>query len=272
MEIADDVEFWSRAFVFSAVFGTLLVAQTFAPRRTPRSARAQWPNAAIFLIDTVLARLLAMSSLVGASVFASAHGVGLFNRLDGTTWFEFVAALVLLDFGVYLQHRLFHRVPMLWRMHAVHHSDVNFDLTTGLRFHPFEIIVSFGIKALLVVLLGASAASVLVFELLLSSASLFTHANVALPRRIERLLRTALVTPDMHRIHHSVSPSEHNTNFGFLIVWWDRWLRTYTAEPHDSHERLRIGLESFREIPQQGVTALLLQPLKTVSGSTSAQL
>jgi len=272
MEIATDIEAWTRALIFSAVFGALLLAQTYAPRRTPRTMRAQWPNAAIFLIDTGLARLLAMSSLVGASLFASTHGIGLFNRLDSAAWFEFIASVVLLDFGVYLQHRLFHRVPLLWRMHAVHHSDVNFDVTTGLRFHPFEIFVSFGIKALLVVLLGASAASVLAFELLLSSASLFTHANVALPKRFDRWLRTVFVTPDMHRIHHSVNPSEHNTNFGFLIVWWDRWLRTYTAEPQDSHEQMRIGLESFREIPRQSVTALLMQPLKAVSDSASAQV
>lgn len=262
MHTVAGVEPWIRGVVFVVVFVALLIAQYLAPRGAQRPVRALWPNAALFVTNTSIMRLLSTYSLVGVAYFASEQQIGLLNAMDIAPWLEAAAAVLALDLTMYLQHRLFHTAALLWRFHAVHHSDTTFDVTTGLRFHPGEMIVSLAIKALAVVVLGASPWSVLVFEALLSSASLFTHSNVALPRGLDRLLRACVVTSDMHRIHHSTQGVEYNTNFGFLVSWWDRWFGSYCAEPHEHYERVRIGLESFRNPNEQTFRALLLQPLQ----------
>ena len=254
------LEPWIRSAAFVAVAATLLLAEALAPQGPRRPLNTRLPNIAIFFGNTLLSRLLGAGSLIAVSVLAAVRGVGLFNMIDLPPWLEGAVALVALDFAMYLQHRLLHIAPPLWRLHAVHHSDTAFDVTTGVRFHPGEMIVSFGLKALAVVVLGAAPWSVLVFETLLSSAALFTHANIALPRGVDRILRSGVVTPDMHRSHHSARPAEHNTNFGFLLSCWDRWLGTYCAAP-ESPARLRIGLDSFRAAGQQTFTALLMQPV-----------
>ena len=196
-------------------------------------------------------------------MFVSNHRIGLLNAIDLPPWLEGSVAVVALDFAVYLQHRLFHANALLWRLHSVHHADAFFDVWTGIRFHPGEMIVSLAFKMLAVVALGASPWSVLVFEALLSSAALFSHANIALPVRVDRMLRTCLITPDMHRIHHSTRPAEHNSNFGFLISCWDRWLGLYLADPDEPHAQLRIGLEAFRGANDQTYAALLTAPFQT---------
>lgn len=265
------LEPWIRSGVFVAVFLLLAWAQRLAPRRANRHVRDMRANAALFATNTLVTRLLATYSLLGVSIFAGARHIGLFNSTNASPWLEAVTAVVLLDLGVYWQHRLFHWIPLFWRLHAVHHTDVAFDLTTGVRFHPGEILISLVFKAMLVVLLGAAPIAVLVFEALLSSASLFTHSNVALPARFDRVLRTLVVTPDMHRIHHSVIAREHNSNFGFLASWWDRLFGSFRSMPDAGHTSMNIGLVAFRDPQDQTFSALLQQPFKPESSGAGAR-
>jgi sterol desaturase/sphingolipid hydroxylase (fatty acid hydroxylase superfamily) len=263
--VVAELEPWIRAIVFCTVTLLLVIAQQRWPRREQRPWRGVGSNVLLFVTNTVLVRLLSATSLVGASVFAATQDIGLLNVTVLPTAVGFVVAIVALDFGMYVQHRLFHVIGWLWRFHAVHHSDTCFDLTTGIRFHPVEMVVSLFVKMLFVVLLGASPLAVVGFEILLSSASLFTHSNVGLPVRVDAQLRRAIVTPDMHRIHHSTLPIEHNRNFGFLISWWDRWLGSYAAEPESGHEAMTIGLDVFRGSREQSYGGLLGQPFRAAS-------
>jgi sterol desaturase/sphingolipid hydroxylase (fatty acid hydroxylase superfamily) len=178
---------------------------------------------------------------------AERHGWGLLRLLAAPEWLAVALSVVALDFVIYVQHVLFHAVPLLWRLHMVHHADLDFDVTTGVRFHTLEILLSLGVKAGAVVLLGAPALGVLLFEVLLNATSMFSHGNVRLPAWLDRLLRFVVVTPEMHRVHHSVHPCETNSNFGFNLPWWDYLLGTYRAEPRDGHERMTIGLEQLRD-------------------------
>src|SRR5262249_29775306 len=184
---------------------------------------------------------------VGAALAAQQRGWGWLNRTTMPDELAVLLAVVVLDFAIYLQHVLFHAVPVLWRLHRVHHADLDVDVTTGIRFHPLEILLSLGIKMGVVVALGAPPVAVVVFEVLLNATSLFNHGNVRLPGWLDRLLRLVLVTPEMHRVHHSSDPRETNSNFGFNLPWWDLLLGTYRAQPKAGHEGMGIGLEEFRD-------------------------
>jgi sterol desaturase/sphingolipid hydroxylase (fatty acid hydroxylase superfamily) len=198
---------------------------------------------------------------VGWALQLKAHGWGLFNQLAWSGWLEWALAVLLLDMAIYWQHRIFHAVPAFWRLHRMHHSDLDFDASTGVRFHPLEILLSMLIKLAVVTLLGADALAVLVFEILLNATSLFEHANLRIPGAVDRRLRLLLVTPDMHRVHHSIHGDEYNRNFGFNFPWWDRLFASYRAQPRDGHVGMTIGLRQFRSAPEQRLDRLLLQPL-----------
>ena len=190
-------------------------------------------------------------------------GWGFFNAAGAPAWLAFAASVVLLDLAIWAQHVVMHRAPWLWRLHRVHHSDIDFDATTAIRFHPFEIILSMFYKMVVVVILGAPAAAVICFEILLSGGALFTHGNVRLPLAFDRMLRWVVVTPDMHRVHHSVRRPETDSNYGFSLSLWDRLFGTYRDQPADGHEGMAIGLDEFRAPRDRHLDRLLLQPFLT---------
>ena len=184
----------------------------------------------------------------------------MFHGLNAPFWLALPASLLILDLAIYTQHVVFHKVAVLWRLHRMHHTDLDFDVTTALRFHPLEIVLSMLIKLVLVTLLGVPAVAVMLFEVILNATAMFNHGNVGLPQRLDRTLRWILVTPDMHRVHHSIRPEETDSNFGFNLPWWDRLFGTYRDQPRDGHTGMRIGLEYFRDRRAIGLDALLLQP------------
>ena len=198
---------------------------------------------------------------------AEARRWGLFNNLGLPPYVSIPAAFVLFDFAIYLQHVMFHAVPLLWRIHRMHHADLDFDVSTGVRFHPFEILLSFALKLGVVAALGPPAVAVLIFEIALNGTSMFNHSNWRIPDRIDAALRTLLVTPDMHRVHHSVAVGETNSNFGFNLPWWDRILGTYRAQPAAGHEQMIIGIDSFREPAELRLDRMLAQPFRSGVGN-----
>ncbi|WNM63377.1 sterol desaturase family protein [Candidatus Nitrospira neomarina] len=241
-----------RLSAFIGIFAIMAVWEWLSPRRAWSASRStRWGiNLAMGVGNTVFIRMLTASGAVGAAVLAAQGEVGFFNQVDWPWWGEFTLVVILLDLVVYFQHVLMHAVPLLWRLHMVHHTDVDFDVTTGVRFHPLEILLSMVIKISAVLLLGASPGAVVAFEVLLNATSMFNHSNVRIPWTVDRLLRWFLVTPDMHRIHHSVIPWETNRNFGFNLPWWDRLLGTYWRDPIQGHKRMEIGLEEYRDATQ----------------------
>lgn len=253
-----------RLAISFAVFLSMALWEASAPWRLSELGRGvRWTaNLGLMLVDTALLRLVFPLAAVGAALWAEQHHYGLFNTLRMPRWIGGVWAFFMLDFVIYWQHRIFHRIPMLWRLHRVHHSDTELDLTSGVRFHPVEILLSMLIKIAAVVALGAPALTVIVFEAMLNATSLFNHSNVRLSPGLERLLRFAVVTPDMHRIHHSVVRAETDSNFGFNFPWWDKFFGSYRAEPIAGRERLTIGLNEFRDPAEQRLDRLLMQPLK----------
>jgi len=210
----------------------------------------------------VLLRLVFPTAAVGFALFAARQGWGLLNAVSPPFWLALLVAVLVLDFAIYLQHVLFHAVPALWRLHRVHHADLEFDVTTGLRFHPLEILLSMAIKLAVIAALGPPALAVLIFEVLLNATSMFNHGNVRMPAGLDRVLRWLVVTPDMHRVHHSVLPHETNSNFGFNLPWWDRLLGTYRARPAAGHTGMTIGIEQFRAPRELWLDRLLLQPFR----------
>jgi len=239
-----------------------LLQRRHALRGDGRADRRLLRNLGLVVISTLLLRLSFPLLAVGYAITREAQGGGLFSHIMWPAWLEFGLALLLLDCAIYWQHRLMHSVPLLWRLHRVHHSDIAFDVSTGVRFHPLEIALSMLYKLALIWLLGPSALAVLVFELLLSLSSLFSHADVALPRPMDRRLRWVLVTPSMHRIHHSPIPHETNSNYSFNLSLWDRCFGSYRALPAAPEAQMLIGIETFRRPADQGLLALLLQPLR----------
>jgi sterol desaturase/sphingolipid hydroxylase (fatty acid hydroxylase superfamily) len=199
---------------------------------------------------------------VGLAVIAQDRGWGLFNVIEAPGWVAVLVSIVILDLVIYLQHVMFHAVPALWRLHRMHHADLEFDVTTGLRFHPVEILLSMGIKLAMVMALGPPAVAVLIFEVLLNATAMFNHSNIRLPMLADRVLRLIVVTPDMHRVHHSIIPEETNSNFGFSLPWWDRLLGTYKAQPKAGHEDMTIGIEQFRTTRDLWLDRMLAQPAK----------
>ncbi|MBT5265804.1 MAG: sterol desaturase family protein [Rhodospirillaceae bacterium] len=255
------------AIRLSFFLGMLLIMagwEFVAPRRPqaiPR--RVRWPNnLGIVVVNTVVVRLLFPMAAVGLAVLADERGWGLFNVVSVHPAVALIASVVLLDLAIYLQHVMFHAVPALWRLHRLHHADLEFDVTTGLRFHPVEIVLSMLIKFAVVVTLGPPALAVLIFEVLLNAGAMFNHGNVRLPLGLDRLMRWLIVTPDMHRVHHSVLVGETNSNFGFNLSCWDRALGTYRDQPEAGHDGMTIGIDQFREPGELRLDRMLTQPAR----------
>jgi sterol desaturase/sphingolipid hydroxylase (fatty acid hydroxylase superfamily) len=251
-----------RLGCFSGVLVLTALAEFALPRRRLRYRRgARWTsNLGLALLNTLLIRAVLPMGAVGVAVAAETQHWGILNSVSSPAWLAVLLAFLALDFIIYLQHVLFHAVPALWRLHMVHHADHDVDLTTGLRFHPLEMLVSMGLKCAAVVLLGAPALSVLLFEVVLNASSIYSHGNVRLPGSLDKLLRMALVTPDMHRIHHSTRAEETNSNFGFNFAWWDRLLGTYRSMPRDGHEKMEIGLNQFPDERVERLPEMLALP------------
>ena len=253
-----------RLTAFLGVLAAMALWEIAAPRRrrdVPRVIR--WTNnLALVIVDTVILRLTFPILAVGLAVMGEDRGWGLFNNLDIPVWAAALVSMLLLDLAIYLQHVMFHAVPALWRLHRMHHADLDFDATTGLRFHPVEIVISMAIKLAVVAALGPPAFAVLLFEVILNATALFNHANINLPVSIDRWLRWVLVTPDMHRVHHSVDPRETNSNYGFNLPWWDRLLGTYVAQPARGHTEMQIGIEQFRTKRDLWIDRMLVQPIR----------
>jgi sterol desaturase/sphingolipid hydroxylase (fatty acid hydroxylase superfamily) len=253
-----------RLVSFACILAVMAGWELLAPRRPLHESKAvRWvSNLGLVVVDTLLLRLLFPVLAVGMATLAAQEGWGLLNRTALPAWLAFVLAVVMLDGVIYLQHVMFHAVPALWRQHRMHHTDLDFDTTTGLRFHPIEILLSMGIKLAAVTVLGPPPGAVLVFEVLLNGTALFNHGNIRLPLALDRWLRLLVVTPDMHRVHHSIYPGETNSNFGFNLPWWDRLLGTYRAQPRDGHDGMTIGIEQFRDPRELWLHRLLVQPFR----------
>jgi sterol desaturase/sphingolipid hydroxylase (fatty acid hydroxylase superfamily) len=253
-----------RLGAFAGIFAVMALWEVLAPRRRQVvGRRRRWPaNLGIVVLDSVLVRLMFPTAAVGVALYADTHSWGLFHALGVPGWLAVAASLVLLDLTIYLQHVVLHAVPLLWRLHRMHHTDLEFDVTTGARFHPLEILLSLVIKLGVIVALGAPAVAVLAFEVVLNVTSMFNHGNVRLPRQLDRMLRWLLVTPDMHRVHHSWHPDETNSNFGFNLSWWDRLFGTYRASPRDGQIGMTIGINQFRDPRELRLDRMLWQPLR----------
>jgi len=249
---------------FGAFFSVLLImamAEAVTPRRPLRFGRARWPaNLAIVLLDALIMRLLLPGGAIAAALWANTHAFGLFNWLAWSESLTIIVAVILLDLVIYGQHVVFHSVPVFWKLHMVHHADRDIDVTTGLRFHPLEIMLSMLIKIVVVVLLGAPVPAVIIFEIVLNGMAMFNHANVRLPKHLDSLLRLLVITPDVHRIHHSIIKAETNSNFGFFLSAWDRLFDTYRAQPKRGHTNMIIGLEHLQSAPTHKLGYMLRLP------------
>ncbi|MBZ0130271.1 MAG: sterol desaturase family protein [Rhodobacteraceae bacterium] len=237
-----------RVAAFLGLFALFAVIEALVPRRRRVQSRARrWiTNIGIVAIDQAALHLMALALpllAVGAALDARHNGLGLFNLTDWPAWVEIVGAILILDFAIWAQHLIIHKVPLFWRFHRVHHADRDFDVTTALRFHPVEILASMLVKIGVVYLIGPAALAVILFEIILNGTAMFNHANIRLPQALDRVVRLVLVTPDMHRIHHSVHRAEHDSNYGFALSLWDRILGTYVAEPAEGHLDMTIGLK-----------------------------
>jgi len=254
-----------RLGIFFSVLGVMALTEVLWPARPallPR--RYRWTNNwALVGANTLVLRLLAPAGAVGIGLVVESSGIGLLQVLQPPLWLTILISVTLLDLVIWAQHRVFHAVPALWRIHRMHHTDLHFDVTTGLRFHPLEILLSFALKAMVILAFGVPAVAVLVFEVILSSLALFNHANVRLPPAVEQWLRRVIVTPDFHRVHHSWHLNETNSNYGFNLSLWDHLFGTYVAQPRDGHEGMTIGLHEFRDRRWQRLDNLLRQPFTT---------
>jgi sterol desaturase/sphingolipid hydroxylase (fatty acid hydroxylase superfamily) len=253
-----------RLAAFAGVFAAMALWEAASPRRHSTVGRwPRWPgNLGISIVDALLVRLLLPTASVGAALVTADHRFGLLYLANAPPLLAGVLGFVMLDLVVYLQHVLFHRIPLLWRVHRMHHADIDIDVTTGLRFHPFEILLSMLIKIATIVLIGVPAVAVLIFEVVLNATSMFNHANAAMPEVLDRVVRLFVVTPDMHRVHHSVVRAETDSNFGFNLPWWDRLFGTYRAAPQAGHTGMTIGLPMFRDRRELRLDRMLTQPLR----------
>lgn len=243
-----------RLSVFLGLFALFAIAERLRPRRRLRSSRwRRWgTNWALVFLGAASLRLVALMVpllAVGAAVDAGHKGWGVFHQITLPGWLEIILALLILDFAIWAQHLLSHKIPVLWRLHRVHHADRDMDVTTAIRFHPVEIALSMVLKIGLVYALGPAAVAVVLFEVILNGTALFNHSNIRLPQGLDALLRLLLVTPDMHRVHHSSMRSEHDSNYGFSLALWDRLFRTYIAQPAAGHNDMTIGLEWQNDAP-----------------------
>ncbi|MDP2092847.1 MAG: sterol desaturase family protein [Hydrogenophaga sp.] len=250
---------------FVGVFALVALWELAAPRRGLKLSRQQrWTaNLGIVLLNTVIVRVAFPAAAVGMAALSVDKGWGLLNHFDVPFWLAVPLAMVAMDFVIWLQHVMVHAVPALWRLHRVHHADLDYDLTTGARFHPIEIVLSMGIKFATITLLGAPVLAVVVFEVLLSACAMFNHGNIRLPERVDRALRWFLVTPDMHRVHHSVEDDESNSNFGFNLTWWDRLFVTYREQPRAGQLGMTIGIHDHTDPHEVArLPGMLLLPFK----------
>ena len=257
-----------RLGFFFGVFAVVGLWEAVAPRRSLTVSRAlRWAsNLGLVVLNTVLLRLLFPLAAVGLAAFAAANGWGLLNHFGAPYWLALPVAVIALDFVIWLQHVMVHAVPALWRLHRVHHADLDYDLTTGSRFHPIEIVLSMLIKLATITVIGPPVLAVVIFEVLLNAAAMFNHGNIHLPLALDRVLRWVVVTPDMHRVHHSVEDDETNSNFGFNLPWWDRLFGTYRDQPRAGHEGMTIGIRGHadpREVAR--LDGMLLLPFKAES-------
>jgi len=253
-----------RLVFFCGVFAIIALWELVAPRRKLTTGKgARWfANLAMVVLDTAIVRLLFPTLPVGIALLAGQRGWGILNTTDIPFSVKVIAGVVVLDFIIYLQHVLFHNLPVLWRIHRMHHTDLDLDVSSGNRFHPLEIILSLGIKLGAIILTGTPALAVLAFEIILNATSMFNHGNITIPQPLDRWLRQLLVTPDMHRVHHSVIPRETNSNYGFNLPWWDRLCGTYRDQPQEGHVGMTIGLKEFRDPRSLTFSRLLILPFK----------
>jgi sterol desaturase/sphingolipid hydroxylase (fatty acid hydroxylase superfamily) len=253
-----------RLIAVTLVFLVLAAWEIYSPRRLQQlPRRMRWPsNIGVMILNTVLVRLIAPTTVVAVALICEAQGWGLFQILGWPAWVTIPLAVIAMDLAIYLQHVIFHAVPAFWRLHRMHHADQEIDVTTGVRFHPIEILLSFGIKFGVVAALGTPAISVVIFEVLLNATSMFNHSNVTMPVWLDGMLRWIVVTPDMHRVHHSIIVREMNSNFGFNLPWWDRLFGTYRDQPEAGHAGMILGIEQFREPREQHLDRMLTQPFR----------
>jgi len=264
-EFVMDNEVAIRLAFFFSVFGIMAIWELIAPKRALTVSKAvRWANnLGIVFLNSFILRLIFPAAAVGMATFTSSQGWGVFNYFDVPFWVAIVASVVVMDFIIYLQHVMVHAVPVLWRLHRMHHADLDFDVTTGARFHPIEIILSMLIKFATIIVLGPPVVAVVIFEVLLNATAMFNHSNVHIPGTIDRVVRWIVVTPDMHRVHHSVEDNEANSNFGFNLPWWDRLFGTYRDQPREGHEGMTIGIHKYRETNQVSwLPGMLLLPFK----------
>ena len=260
-----------RVIAFLSVFGLMASWEILAPRRQHSALRLRrWvANLSMAALNTAVIRIVLASGAVGMAMISAEQGWGILNMLHWPSWMEVLLAVLVLDLVIYLQHVAFHAVPMFWKVHMVHHTDTEYDVTTAVRFHPVEAVLSMVIKIAVVAMIGASPTAVLTFEVLLNGMAMFNHANVRMPHVLERILRWVMVTPDMHRIHHSIIPRETNRNFGFNLPWWDRLFGTYLANPAHGHEQMTLGLRQFRNPACLKLRNILKLPFRQAAGNNS---
>jgi sterol desaturase/sphingolipid hydroxylase (fatty acid hydroxylase superfamily) len=254
----------ARIIIFLSVLLGMALWEWLWPKRVQTLSKPfRWTNnLALVVLNNMLIRFILPLTAISVAEYAGVHNLGLFNQLHMPYLVQLILAIVALDAVIYAQHVVFHKVPILWKLHRVHHSDPEIDASTAIRFHTIEIFISMGIKFAAILVLGASPMAVFLFEIILNCGAVFNHSNVAMPGVIDRFLRLFIVTPDMHRVHHSIIPKELNANFGFNLPWWDYLFRTYIAQPKEGHQGMSIGLSQFREKSDQIVLNLLTQPFK----------
>jgi sterol desaturase/sphingolipid hydroxylase (fatty acid hydroxylase superfamily) len=262
--VSPSTEIGLRLGASLGIFLVMALWERAAPVRelTARKPRRWLRNLAVAVLNAVVVRLVAPAGAVGVALWAEAEGIGLLHRIDPPEAVAVVGSILLLDLVIYAQHVAFHQVPLLWRLHMVHHTDEDVDVTTGQRFHPVEILLSMGIKALVVLGIGAPPLAVLLFEVILNGSALFNHSNARLPRRADRILRLLLVTPDMHRVHHSVERREHDSNYGFNVPWWDRLFGTYRDQPEAGHRGMTLGLRNQPDAEHQSLPWFVTAPFR----------
>lgn len=254
-----------RMSFFFGIFAIMAIWELLTPRRKLSTSKSlRWlNNLGLVFLNSIVLRLLFPAAAVGVAIFAEQQGWGLLNYYQLPLLVSVVLAVVIMDFVIYIQHVMVHALPLLWRLHRVHHADVDYDVTTGARFHTLEIILSMLIKFATILLLGPAAVAVIIFEVMLNATAMFNHANVKLPLPLDRVLRLFLVTPDMHRVHHSVEDNETNSNYGFSLPWWDRIFGTYIDQPREGHDDITIGIHKYNDPKQVNrIFGMLMLPFK----------
>lgn len=257
-----------RLIAFLAVFGAMAVYELWSPRLErdemlgALKSKRWFANLSMVVLSSVALRIVFPAAAVGTALWAGENGYGLFPAIGLPPVVAGIIGFVLLDFAVWLEHVASHKIPILWRIHRMHHADNGFDVTTALRFHPLEIVLSMVWKALIIIALGIPAIAVLLFEIVLNGMAMFNHSNIDLPRPLDRILRPVVVTPDMHRVHHSVIPRETDSNYGFNFSFWDRMFSTYNDQPKAGHEAMQIGLKEYRGETSSRLVWMLTLPFR----------